>query len=485
MPYDHPPPIRLPTSFLAYWWRFMERPIRGYQIDMLDDLWVEFDAIDNAGKGVVPRDTTVNQARQSGKTVPMGIALGYKVVADHYMLALLSSKEFKVNKVARSLMKQMKWSKRKLATCGVAESRFEDESGFIRMSGRDQSEREGETAHIVYVDEAQDVNFDSVWPDISPFTLATGGIVLATGIGGVDSSIMETMRSREGIHRIDVPYQDVLDKWGVPDGRDGLYRRRVEEDKGLMRPEIFSAHYECQRIPEGTMALLKNVIPWSEAFPGQPFDPTRYLKSDPLMMWDCNIGVDWGKRTDASAALAVGFLDPPASDSRAPRTLVIYGYFFSEGKDYHDQADALAAWVPHIPYDSIKPELNNVGIAVAEILKRSLARESSTSGVQYRVDEVWMDDERKMTAADRISTIALNKDPAKPRLIYVDPAADPERRMEHYGLKYANRCASALRNVGIKYTESRTGTLRMKISHSDWLSALLAAIARPEKAVIS
>ena len=471
MPYsfDHELTKEIPLTFLIYWHLlFQGYPLRGYQAVALNTL---FPALYGH------EDISEKWARQSGKTMPISHVLGHQICVENWPIVMISAKEEKLKKSARAIRIGMRAEGRPLVADGITETRFEStgkvEPGFVTMSGKPEAQREGEAAKIVWVDEAQDVHNEAVAPDITPMTLSTGGIILTTGIGGVPSSMIETARQDRGTVVIDIPWQDVLKNWCVPDGGDVTYRRRVMKDKIAMRPEIFGAHYECKPIPEGNMAWLKFILPWSEVYPGTPFDPAVMFNRD--QGFDVlEVGIDWGKRSDFSCGLLVG--KHGKLDKYGARDIVICGYFKAESMDYTEQAIKVREWLESVSYDACKPELMGVGESAVDSLNKELKDTHKRTGERYNLTPVYLDDRDKEALVKDLSQAGQTK-----RIIFVDAAADPAGKMEAYNLQLADSAINEMRAIGIKYvTNTRMSRLQWKMSHSDWGSAFIASQADPD-----
>ena len=487
MPYPWPDslplPDAIPITFLALWHVMYGHPMRGYQAHCLSRLFAET-------YKRRAEDISFKMARQAGKTVPVSYFLSHQVVVESWPLVMLSSKEEKTRKIARTVLRSMRLSGRRMEVEGIKEARFEpiggSDPGFICMSGKPMSEREGETARLVLADEAQDIDHETVWPDISPMLLSTGGSVLAMGIGGIQGSLIERLRDDAETGCIDIPWEDVLRYWLVPDGRDEDYRRRVLKDRRIMRPEIFAAHYECRPIPEGAAALYRSVMPWSQAYPGVHFDPQAHLHDLATRYTRVRLGIDWGKRQDFSCALLVAS-DPPrrqdgTTENRSAREIIICGYNKWEGMGYAEQLDHIFEWLDRpppddVPYDQVQPEINGAGDSAVDLLRRRL---ESDAKLRHMIAPVDMQDSQKLAAADIASQSAQSG-----RLIYVDAAAVKDTsECRALNLHLAEECARNLRAVGIRYSTSARGTLKTNFSHSDWNSALFAALHEPPRSSI-
>lgn len=377
-------------------------------------------------------DIAVKQARQTGKTMLTSIWLAYQIMRNRARIVIISTKMQKTKKIAKKILQALKRCGEKLTEDSFVETRCPDEAGFICMSGQPDAEREGETADIVFVDEMQDIDFEAVYEDVSPMRAATGGIIISAGIGGIAVSFGETMFDNKDVVKVLVTWREValereqhawIAKW----------LRTMEKDRKIMDQATFEAHYEGRRLPANKVAWLPYLISWDEVYPDYKFDPFQCKRAV--------VGLDWGRRTDFSALVGLALM-PQKMD------LVMYGFGKYDGMGYAEQLEGVNNDLASIPYHYISSETNNIGDVLTEFLRKKLKAEARA------LKEFYTDAEMKKNTVQHLNFMSVTK-----RLLFVDDG------------RWALDAVEDLVRVGVKYT----ATGGMKITHSDWASALIAA----------
>jgi hypothetical protein len=382
-------------------------------------------------------DGAVKMARQVGKTTITAVWLAYIIIMYRAQIVIISTKQQKTKKMARLILKFLRATGERLETKGVEEARFEDDAGFVCLSGTPESQRESETADIVLVDEAQDIEFESVYHDVGPMTAMTGGFILSIGIGGTAWSFGEQMFDKEGdgVRTMTVPWYKIAEE-AHRTQHPALVNQwlpTMERDRVRMTPIDFAAHYGCERIPDTSYALLPNIYLWNNVYPDRKFDP--------MDAYDLRVGLDWGKRADSSALIAVAHLHGDVGTD-----YVMYGYgHFQCG--YDQQLEEITKILKgEMPWQVVDSELNGVSEPMVDFLRQRLGRPGVLH--EFSADKLGKSDALK----------SMNRASNNGRMLYVDDG------------RLAAACVKDLRAIGMKYTESDV----IKATHSDWGAALLA-----------
>jgi len=381
-------------------------------------------------------DAAIKQARQTGKTAILSVWLAYMIIRHRIRLVIISTKQQKTQKISRKILQIMRASGQEIDPNGVMEGRFEDDAGFICLSGNKEAQRESESADIVLVDEAQDVDYANVYPDLGPMTNMTNGIVMCIGIGGIASSFIETMFDDPQVLTAEVP-RGVVESEARRTGNATLIKwvERMKLERQRLTPVDFAAHYECMRIPDVEYALLPNIHRWDDKYPGRQFSP--------LEARDLRVGIDWGKRSDSSALVGVAVMH-----TEGGLDYVLYGYGQYSGLGYAQQIERINEKLESddFPWTTVYAETVGVGNVCADILKDKLVRPEA-------LKEAWPGQSEKSECCKTLQVQSQAN-----RMLWVDDG------------EFAQSCINDLKNVGVRYTASDL----LKPTHSDWLAALMA-----------
>lgn len=391
------------------------------------------------------RDLTVKQCRQSGKSVPTALFLAYMICVERLQVVILSTKTSKTRKIARYIIRIMRSAGERMTADGIGEARFEDEAGYVCFSGQPDSNRESDTAHIVLVDESQDIPFRPVHADISPMRAGTNGIFVCLGIGGVMESMGETMaRNPRHLHLV-IPWQQVV-------GDRPAYQNTVDKDREEMLPWEFMAHYECQTILDNSALLIPQIHSWDDYFPGLPFDPEQ---ADAGAL---QAGMDFGRKFDSSVTIACAHIPNPAATKKDdPGFYVLYGFDMYQGVNWTTQLKGMVQWFREIPLDMIRPETNNMGDVLEQLLYDMLSdQEPPLVNPQSYAPVFFGNSEDEINAIRQIALASFAG-----RLFYV-------KRREWDPKGCADRILNDLKSVTVKHNIKG----KMETSHSDPLAAL-------------
>lgn len=414
-----------------------------YQIKIFEALFTAWEirsTIDPADPNAKLPDVDIKQARQSGKTVPTGLFLAFMIIVYRLQVVLTSTKTQKTRKIARYILSIMRMAGEQMMADGVGEARFDDEAGFVCLSGKKEAERESDTAHIVFIDESQDIDYEPVYGDLSPMRAGTTGILVTAGIGGVPESLGERLRDDPNSIKVIVTADEVI-------AERPHYRLTAEADKAKMLPWEWRAHYMCERITNNSALLIENIYDWDEAFPGYEFNPD--WKENPAAAdWQLEVGLDFGRKFDSSVGIGVAYL--PKED-----IYVLYGFTAATSVGWTVQVAQFAEWLETVPWDRVRPESNSMGDVVEEVLYKELEERELINPESYV--PIQTTDETKAAALRTIAIHAMRR-----KFYFVrNKQWDPD------GL--CDRVITELKQITVK-TNIRN---KMEISHSDAGSALL------------
>lgn len=378
-------------------------------------------------------DGTDRQARQTGKSTTIPIPLSYLIIEEHIQTVIISTKVEKTRKLTRPIRKAMWKDGRFLAVDSLEETRFdENEAGYKALSGSADAKKESETAHVIVVDEAQDIPYSPTYKEISPMRKGVGGIIFAMGIGGFDESMMMTMTEQVDVRNLNIRYDEIPER--------PKYRADVELERTKMLSVEFDSNYKGERTSRVSNALIENLPEWSELFPSIPFSPS--------LLTEAEIGMDFAAVQDDTCAVARGIYGD---------VHVIYDYdFYRKGEPIATQIEGLVKFMMRVDFDALRPENNHLGRVVIQMLASRMEEELRKAGWNGDIEKIW----KPITVTDRNIDHAcrtIHELSASNRLCYVDNGKNP----------HVKRCIADLRNVGVK-----TGAQRMlKMTHSDWMAA--------------
>lgn len=391
------------------------------------------------------KDGVIKQTRQSGKTIPTSYWLGYMIVMEGCQVVIVSTKAQKTRKLARLILKIMTASEYPMSTAGVNEARFEDESGFVCLSGKEDAAREGDTAHIIVVDEAQDVPMYPTYADLSPMRVGTAGIFIAMGIGGIIGGPAPSMSSNlsqdPSFEKLIVTADDVLTDRPA-------YKAAMDKIARHMTPTEVQQHFYMKDIPSAGNSLMPKLYLYDELYPGATFDPAKERGAELI------VGFDWGQRADSTAIIAAAVVREQEDDGKIwTRKAVLYRFAWFGAIGYVEQLDEIVKILRDIPFDILRPELNGPGIPMEAFLKARLIKEGI---IPKDNDRVW----QPVTAGKDNNLHAQND-------ITVCSFAGGMSYINDGG-GFADRAVSDLKGVGVTYTAGGVP----KTTHSDWFAAL-------------
>lgn len=382
-------------------------------------------------------DGTCKQARQTGKTTLSPLPLGYFITQMRLHTIICSAALNKIPKITRPIIKQMHKSGERRGADSLGETRFDkDGAGFKIVSGKDDAMKEGETSHILVVDEGQDVNYTPVYAEISPFRDGVDGIIFVMGIGGIAESMIEKMEDDPDTLKLNIEDDEVVRE-------RPRYQKAIDRGKRKMLSWEYLANYKGRRIQVNGSALLPQIWRWQDKFPRKKFNP------DDADIID--ISFDYGGRVDSSCAIAI------AKFSDGMWVMFEFEYY-APGESYDTQLEGLSDFTIEVPWNQLKPETNNLGHLYTAMLRRTIDQKLREMDGRPLDDNDWCPVEANEYNIDAACRTLYNKS-LEGNLGYVETG------------DHSLACVNDLKAQKVKYTIKR----KMKNEpHSDWAAALRA-----------
>jgi hypothetical protein len=319
----------------------------------------------------LPYTAKITQCRQSGKSFIMALVLYFLSTIKHWDIIITAPKIDQTWAIMKHIHKIQSKIGYKTDFCNRYSISHRGRGSIICLSGSETANVEGASAHIVVVDEHQDMLASHVAEVFVPMISWHNGLYWSCGIGGHPSSVSE----RSDIDYIRVlPYQEVV--LIKPD-----YQRLVELARQEMLPEEFAAHYECKKLDISAHLLVPTLVDWD----GEIDLHNRSIRTV--------IGLDFGK-LDHTIGTQTHYLD---------NNLYIQQWIVAKGS-YDQQVDELAQWIADTPYDEIYAETNGVGDSVVDFLARKVP---DTVGIHINQD--WKNERaRELNAISRERRLHYN-----------------------------------------------------------------------------
>lgn len=377
----------------------------------------------------LPEYADCTQSRQSGKSFVLGVLIYFLAYTLRWDIIIVAPKLDQTQRIMAVVSKIASWMKRKKhiphPTHSTKHIQIADRGSIICISGDPFAEVEGHHAHLIVLDEKQGLQKDHVVNKILPFRGFHNGLVWSLGIGGEPASWGETSRMRSassGNFIWEAPWQIIVrDK---PE-----YLSIVEDQRLLMLPVEFAAHYECKELDMTSHLLIPHLQSYLEL---------------PNLRALITIGLDFGSidKTVATVSHKIG-------DS----------YYWHEWKvwtgDYSIQRKELAKWLRDVvDYDTVIGEYNGVG--------RSVIDELNSDGLG--IIPLNIDQSIKDTAAHRILNLA-----SKGLLRY----------------NAGHELASVFHGDITKLQYKMTSIHHVKVEHSDFYSSGILTLLETPKARIA
>ena len=397
----------LKVKFTKYL-QFINVTLLPYQEELVDEL-LQF-----------PYTAKVTQCRQSGKSFIMGLLVYFLMYVLHWDVVITAPKIDQT----WAIMRHVHMAQDRLRAKNNFDNRYsislKRRGSVICLSGSEKANVEGASAHLVIIDEHQDVDASHAAEVFIPMLSWTDGLYWSSGIGGHPSSVSQR-------DEVDFDWKLPYDK--VVEVKPN-YKRLVEVARREMLPEQFAAHYECAQLDISSHLLIPHI--------------SEYDTNIDLSKAITRCGIDWGKRVDQSVVTVTHHLD---------KQIYISDWLVVTGS-YDKQLDEIVKFLSEeVEYDEIIPESNGVGDAPCDFLVSRLP------GVKpLQIDQTW-----KTRRAQEINKKVANK-----TLVY-----NPKHPLSNVFVKDVTRLEYRMLD-----------TRNIKVDHSDFLSSLMLAVEGPGLAYV-
>lgn len=388
------------------------------------------------------QDGTQKQSRQTGKSTMIPLPISYLICDDdtRAQVIVCSAAMNKIHKITRPIIHIMKKTGMERYPDAAGETRFAATgAGFKNVSGKDDAFKDGETSHVLLVDEAQDVNFQPVYAQISPFRDGVDGIMFAMGRGGIPDSMLEKMEDQPDTLNLNIIDEQIVKQ-------RPRYQKAMDRGKREFLDWEYAAHYRGERIQLKGAVLIPRLPEWGELFPNTKF---HYDQCEPGSI---ELLFDFAGRVDSTCGIAIG---------KVGDMTVLFDFVrFAPGENFDTQICGLAEWIVDTPFDNLRPEVNNLGDLFVHNVKSKIA-------------DILR--ERKMKSLDKtrwhpVTANEFNIHEAC-RLIYKASIAGNLVYVNDHKNPHTMSCIKDLKGIGIRYTPKR----KIKFAnHSDWGAALRA-----------
>lgn len=365
-----------------------------------------------------PYNAKITQSRQSGKSFVLALVIYFLAYVKEWDIVITAPKIGQTEYIMKHIHRCQDIIKAKTSSDSTYKIYIKGKGSITCLSGSDTANVEGASAHLVVIDEHQDLPAERASTVFIPMLSYHNGLYWSCGKGGSPSSVAER---KETDFTWSLPWQEVVKV--KPE-----YIRLVELAKLDSLPEEFAANYECKSLDISAHLLVPSI----EAYDGNINNVTETI-----------CGVDWGKRLDRTVATVVDI---------SPQFTYIKDWLVPTGT-YDEQMDQLVYWLKgKVHYDRVIAETNGVGDGCTDFLINAMkdpkGYDSGISGID--ATQKW-----KTEQAKKVNRMTGNK-----TLLY-----NPNHSISGPFLK-------EITNVEYKMLDSQ----HLKLSHSDFLSSLFLAL---------
>lgn len=294
-----------------------------------------------------PDTAKVTQCRQSGKSFVLGLLSYFFQYVLKWDVVITAPKEWQTWHIMRHVHRAQDRIRATVEYDNRYSISLKGRGSVTCLSGSETANVEGSSAHLVIVDEHQDLRSEHVAEIFIPMLSWYNGLYWSCGIGGDAGSVAE----RDNVDfEWSVPWQEVVEV--KPD-----YQRLVNLARKEMLPEQFAAHYECKPLDMSAKRLVTNI----QAMNGATYDRATTI-----------VGIDWGKRLDQSIVTVVDHVGDKA---------FITNWLAPTGT-YDSQIKEMTAWLKdEIEYDQIISESNGVGDSSTDVLVAAMHERGVPTGI--------------------------------------------------------------------------------------------------------
>ena len=381
----------------------------------------------------LPEYADCTQTRQSGKSFLLGVLIYFLMYTLRWDVVIVAPRLDGTDHIMGVVSKIATWMQRKKGHKGLKHPIHSTRK--IQIAGRGSvkcitgdpfAQVEGSHAHLIVLDEKQDLDKEHIVNNIVPFTGFFNGLIWSLGIGGAPGSWGEDSRkeaSRPGNFVWKCPWQRV-----VQDKPE--YLKVAETAKRKMMPAEFGANYECEELDMSLHMLINRLAGYKVL----PIVDKSFI----------TVGLDFGSidKTVATVSHRIGDV-----------------HYWNEWKiwsgDYSIQRRELANWLKNvIVYDRAIGEYNGVGRSVIDEL----------NGDGLGIIPIQIDQKIKNDLAHKMRNYA-----SEDKIQYNESA-------EFAGPFYEN-----ITNLKYKMTDVRN----VKVDHSDFYSSGILTLLEAPKMRLS
>lgn len=294
----------------------------------------------------LPEYADCTQTRQSGKSFVMGVIIYFLAFYLKWHIIIVAPRldqTGRIMDIVQAIATYMKTRKGiKHPTFNASKIAIENRGTIICITGDPFAQVEGHKAHLIVMDEKQELVKDHIAGKILPFRGFFNGLVWSLGIGGTPDSWGEESRKKaaEGDNFLwNCPWERVVvDK--------PSYQRVVDDQRSMMLPILFAAHYCCEELDMSSHLILPSIKSYS-ALP----------KHDKAIT---TVAFDFGAidKTIATVSHKIG------ETYYWDQWIALHG-------NWSQQIDEVARWLKEdIYYDHLYGEANGVGAPVISQLNK-------------------------------------------------------------------------------------------------------------------
>jgi len=293
----------------------------------------------------LPEYADCTQSRQSGKSFILGLIIYFLAYYLKWDIIICAPKLDQTGRIMMIVSRVAYYMKRKKGVRHPIHSTTKifiaERGSIICISGDPYADVEGHHAHLIVLDEKQRLQKDHISDKILPFRGFHNGLIWSLGIGGAPDSWGEKSREKAALPG------NFLWKcpWPIVVRDKPNYLPIVEDQRELMLPSQFAAHYECEELDMSSQILIAAM----KSYETLPAGDSEIV-----------IGLDFG-RIDKTIATVRYKIDG---------NYYLQGWLILDG-DFAVQTRELKRWLKEdVTYDSIYGENNGVGRPVIDELNR-------------------------------------------------------------------------------------------------------------------
>lgn len=412
------------------WDHYIENIIRvdfyDYQIELTDELLK------------LPQYADITQTRQSGKSWIIGVIAYFLMfyLKWHIILAApgLDQTTHIMETVDEIATYYKKYKGIKHPVHRTQKIKIEGRGSIKAITGDPKGKVDGNRAHLLILDEKQDLEKDHVTSKITPFTSFFNGLIWSLGIGGDPLSWGEHSReesSLPGNLLWNCPWQRVvIDK---PN-----YQKTVDQHKRSQFPQMFKANFECEQLDMSAYILVPKMTPYTKLPEGN-----RIIR----------VNFDFGAIDKTIGTVTYRFPyqgnDPDGLDQ-----YYINEWFVING-DYSIQTHEIEKWLKTgVDYNQVYGEANGVGRPVIDYL--------NSRGLE--ITPITIDPQMKTDCAHKVANLA-----SRDKIKYNE------------GHEYASVFYNDITKLRYRMTTVRD----VKVDHSDFYSSLILGLIEGPRIRIS